>query len=62
MREPGEAAVGQAFGNGVNFGFRIQWQDAKAVQDGIHMLIVEGRAIVTFNEQRRAVLPLWEKA
>ena len=34
----------------------VQWQHAKPGHDGIHVLIVEGRTIVPFKEQRRAVL------
>ena len=35
----------------------VQWQHAEAGHDGIHMLIIEGRAVVAFEEQWCAVLP-----
>ncbi len=38
-------------------GWIVQWQHAKTGHDCIHLLTVEGRAIVAFKEQRGAVLP-----
>ena len=35
----------------------VQGQHAVAAQDFIHGVMIEGRAIVAFEEQRRAVLP-----
>ena len=38
-------------------GWIVQGQDAEAAHDFIHGVMIEGRTVVAFEEQRRAVLP-----